>query len=387
MTLTVDALIVGAGVAGSALAHALARAGWSVLAADKASFPRHKACGEFLSPEAVRILRALSLEAAVRDAEPAPIRTARLHAERGGTLEIPLPEPALGVSRHALDAALQQAAREAGATVRTGCLVAEIREQDGCFQAELGADKEPVRARTVIGAWGRTPQWPVLNTAGAPEKKASRGRVGVKAHWAAAVDAAARAAGTPAVDLYFFRGGYVGIADVGGGKLNVAALFAEPAHGSGPGKADLARIVARAAEKVPVLRQRLAGASLVPGTFAGAFPVIPRRSVRAWYGGLPLVGDAAAVIHPLCGDGIAMALRGAELCAPLADLHLRRIISREEWRRSYTAQLERSLAPALRWGDRLARWMDKPWAAASLLRTGTHFPGAAAHLFRLTRVR
>ena len=387
MTLTVDALIVGAGVAGSALAHALARAGWSVLAADKASFPRHKACGEFLSPEAVRILRSLSLEAAVRDAEPALIRTARLHAERGGTLEIPLPEPALGVSRRALDAALQQAAREAGATVRTGCLVTEIREQGGYFQAELGADKEPVLARTVISAWGRSPHRPVLSVAGGLDREASRGRIGVKAHWAVAADAAANAAEAPAVDLYFFRGGYVGFADVGGGKLNVAALLPEPAHGNGPGKADLARIVARAAERVPLLRQRLAGASFVPGTFAGAFPVIPRRRVRAWYGGLPLVGDAAAVIHPLCGDGIAMALRGAELCAPLADLHLRRIISREEWRRSYTAQLERSLAPALRWGDRLARWMDMPWAAASLLRTGAHMPGAAAHLFRLTRVR
>lgn len=378
MTLVADALVIGAGVAGSSLACALARAGWSVVLTDKSRFPRHKACGEFLSPEAVAILRGFGLEETVRGLKPVLIRTARLHAERGVSLEIPLPEPALGISRHALDARLQRAAGEAGALVRTGCLVADIEDRNGHYRAALGPDREPIQARVVIGAWGRTPP-PGIRPG--ERMRSNRAWIGIKAHFTGAAE------NSPAVDLYFFNGGYVGIADVEGGRLNVAALVPGPLPSAGLQAAGLERMLAQVAARVPQLRQRVAVARLMPGTFAGAYPVITSRKPRAWHDGMPLVGDAAAVIPPLCGDGMAMALRGAALCAPLADACLRGKISKAEWRHRYAQQLDQAFSAALRWGDRLNRWLLKPRTAGLLLKGGQYFPAAAAHLFQTTRIR
>ena len=378
MAAVVDALVIGAGVAGSTLAYALAQAGWTVVLADKSRFPRHKACGEFLSPESVMVLRSLGLESAVRSLDPALIHIARLHAERGGSLEIPMPVPALGISRHALDARLQQAAKDAGAVVLTSCPAAGIKELDGQYRAELGPDKEPIFARTVFGAWGRMQPQSMQRSA---DFRSSRARIGIKAHLSCADGDS-----SSVVDLYFFRDGYVGIAGVEGGRLNAAALLAGTIPPAGLQKAGLQQILAQAAERVPLLGQRLAGAHIVPGTFAGAYPVASSRKPLPW-DGVPLIGDAAAVIPPLCGDGMAMALRSAALCAPLADAYLRGKISKCEWRRTYAWQLEQAFSSALRWGDRLARLMESPRVAAWLLKLGRHFPAAAGQWFRATRIR
>ena len=61
-----DAIVVGAGPAGSATALLLARAGAKVLLLDRAKFPREKPCSEYLSPESTRVLQRLG--AAVLDA-------------------------------------------------------------------------------------------------------------------------------------------------------------------------------------------------------------------------------------------------------------------------------------------------------------------------------
>ena len=79
-----DAVVVGASLAGSAAATVLARAGARVALVDKASFPRPKACGEMLSPDGVAALARLGLEGAVRAAGAATIRRFALVRPDGG---------------------------------------------------------------------------------------------------------------------------------------------------------------------------------------------------------------------------------------------------------------------------------------------------------------
>ncbi len=99
-----DALIAGGGPAGCALAIALAEAGRDVVLAEKSVGPHHKVCGEFLSPETVPLFRAMGIDPQALGAET--IRSVRL-ATRGIVAEVPLPQPALSLTRKVLDEALR----------------------------------------------------------------------------------------------------------------------------------------------------------------------------------------------------------------------------------------------------------------------------------------
>ncbi len=375
-----DAVIIGAGVAGSATAYALAKRGWEVALVDKDKFPRHKACGEFLSPEAIGTLKALELDESVASLEPASIKTVRVHSERGGvTLEIPLPGSALGLSRLALDAALQQSAKSRGTYVYTGATVAEVSGTDGRRLVALSVRDGGalLRARAVIAAWGRHP----LRSFGPSGRGELSGKayMGIKSHYKA-FDS------DEAVDLYFFEDGYVGIAPIEDGRLNVAAIVAPSAYRRLGASFALASLLERASERVPVLRRRMARAVPMPGTQAAAAPIRIRAKPDGW-NGMACVGDAAATIPPFCGDGMAMALRSAELCAPLADDYLNGLNTYEQWKEAYTGQIRRQFAGPLRWGGWLERLLTRPSLAPWLLRAGALMPGVAERVVRATRLR
>src|SRR5215203_2521983 len=77
-SLDYDAVIAGAGPAGSTLATALAKQGWQVLLVERDRLPRHKVCGEFLSPEAQKTLQALGLDGEIAALTPVPLHNAML---------------------------------------------------------------------------------------------------------------------------------------------------------------------------------------------------------------------------------------------------------------------------------------------------------------------
>lgn len=371
-----DVAVVGAGVAGSSMAYALAKNGWNVVLLDKNKYPRHKACGEFLSPEARSTLRRLELEDQVRALNPAVIDTVRIHSERGVQLEIPLPGQAWGVSRYALDAMLQDAAASAGADIHTSCAVSRVTPDKHGYRITAAGETVPLElfTRVAISAGGRM-SFPANRTTANTD---GRMYVGIKSHYASSDR-------TPIVDLYFFRGGYIGIAPVEGNRLNVAALVSSSAFQSFGASSALERIVDDACNHVPALRERLAGARPLTETRSATSPVFVRRRPTAWID-IPCIGDALAVIPPYCGDGMSMALRSSELCAPLADAYLREACTLAEWRSRYTEQIERQFSGALRWGSLLERALNHSVLCEVLLRLGAIWPKAAQALVRATRL-
>ncbi|HWQ11891.1 MAG TPA: FAD-dependent oxidoreductase, partial [Roseiflexaceae bacterium] len=217
-----DIIIIGAGPAGSGLAHALARRGWDVLLVERDRLPRHKVCGEFLSPESRGSLRALGLLNAVAALGPAPIEGAAITAPSERALRVDLPGAAWGVSRYALDAALAAAATQAGAEVRMGVSAASYHVgADGMATVRLRGvgGAEEVRARTVVVACGRHP---VRGLRARPARVPERTAVGVKCHVAGAEAGCA-------VELFLFEGGYAGLAPVEGGLVNLCLLASRAA--------------------------------------------------------------------------------------------------------------------------------------------------------------
>jgi flavin-dependent dehydrogenase len=308
MTERFDAAVVGAGPAGSSAARELARAGFAVAVFEKDAFPRHKACGELLSPGAIAELERCGLRDRLRAEGAEEIRTGAICLP-GDTRarEFTLPAPALGVSRHLLDRLLSEEAARAGARVVFRARVEEIGGDPGSgFELRVrrpaGAETT-VRARAVLAAWGR---WsPLEGRLGRDPAARRSGRYfGWKRHYRG--DSRAFAG---RVHLYFFRGGYCGLSRVERGVVNFAGIASErEIRRVGGGWEELTR---RAIGENRLLGRDLAG--LAPaGELLGSTAVEPdaRRASRR---GILAAGDAAGVRDPFTGDGQASALVSGRL--------------------------------------------------------------------------
>ena len=306
-----DALIVGAGPAGSALAMRLARAGHEVLLVDRARFPREKPCSEYLSPGTVQALQELGVLNLVLAAEPARLSGMRVTGPDGIVMEgryattpgYPPPFPfALSLPRRTLDQILRDAAQAAGAEVREGVAVNEL-VYDRAAVAGIVARGNVCRARVVIGADGLRSV--VARRLGGGANTIGPRRVALTAHVAdvAGVDDWG--------ELHVGSEGYVGLGPVGGGITTVALVL--PLATLRQRLPDVRAQFLQELERFPGLAGRFRHGRITrPVIVTGPFARWSRRPV---VDGALLVGDAADFFDPFTGQGIFAAVHGAALAA------------------------------------------------------------------------
>ena len=151
-----DAVVVGAGPAGSIAALVLARGGARVALADKASFPRDKACGDLVGPRGVQVLAELGVR--VPDAGQGSDllavgpsgRSSKLPAFPGRSYA----DHGVVVPRLVFDSALREAAVAAGAVPVQARITAVDADGDGIVRAVVASDGRRLAADVVIGADG-----------------------------------------------------------------------------------------------------------------------------------------------------------------------------------------------------------------------------------------
>ncbi len=319
----IDVLVAGAGPAGSATATFLARAGHSVLAVDRAAFPRDKPCSEYMSPETVRILARLGIVDALESAGAVALEGMKLTGPRGATLHglfgraayQPFRSTGLSVSRRILDDTLVGVARAAGATVLERSRVEELLYEHGCVAGAVIRDsagqQRILRARLTVGADGLRSV--VARRIGRRSHGSPR-RVAFVAHVAGVLGMGASA------ELHVGESGYVGLNRIGLDVANVALVV--PAQRAGQARAGVERFFSRVLGEFPGIRERVEAGNVVRRILAtGPFAAWSGRVVAD---GALLVGDAADFFDPFTGDGIYSALRGAELVAETATAALSR---------------------------------------------------------------
>lgn len=401
-------MIIGAGPAGSSLAAVLARRGWHVRLFEQRRRFGHKVCGEFISWEAQGILQSLGLLAGPRAAGPVPLRRAVLSSRSGLTAAIPVSRGSWGLSRRALDTALAEAAQAAGAELSLGVRVLRFERVGERYLVEARSNGRPfeIECRALVAASGRvgsadlpprlrppaaeappqlqTPRAGPTTPSGTdartkrPISRSHPGpRIGIKQHYA-------NVRMPPQVELYFFDGGYVGLAPVEGGAVNLCLLASRQALDRARG--DPAALIEALAASIRGIAARLDGAEPLHAAPLAAAPIDLWRTAEPW-DSIPCVGDAAAMIPPLAGDGIAAALRSVELCAPLAHAYLTGDITITQWEQAYRLRWHAAFDAPLALARRLETLLGGRLTSDLLLALGFLLPAAARRLANLTRSR
>jgi flavin-dependent dehydrogenase len=349
-----DAVIVGAGPAGSTLAMLLARWGWQVAIVDAAVFPRQKVCGEFLSPAIWPLLRLLDLDHEVRH-EALALQSVRLTLAGGRMAEASLAgredlQPA-ALSRYRLDHLLLEHARASGAHVELGYRVRRVLIDEGravgleASAVERASHTLEFRAPVIIAADGRRSI--VVQQTG--RTTACRGDlVGFKRHFAAPTSnggmSAAGDASTDdlALDMHCLQGGYAGLCTVEGGAINLCGVMPRKRLLAARGSIETALCTWAAAHPRIV--------NLIQGNSAldvwHTMPEVSQQAAFPTMDGVLYVGDACGTIEPLTGQGMTMAIAGAILAADFLSAHAGRPLNAElqteyltQWRNQFAASI------------------------------------------------
>jgi menaquinone-9 beta-reductase len=358
-----DVAIIGAGPAGSTLAALLAGRGVRVALIDRERFPRDKVCGEFLSWDALPLLDRLGITVSLDDAAAPRIEQGRIVGRRR-TYAFPFPHPARGISRMLLDHLLLRTAEARGATRLDGWNASALDK--GAVTIESDEGEDIVEATVIVGAWGR---WGRFDQQ--LGRRFVRDRVhrsfGFKRHY---MKIGERLLVPSSIDLYSFRGGYLGVNDVEGDATNICGLVHASRLAGHKGRWEAFIPLLRNEE--PRLDELYASHRPAQQEYLTSEPVI-FRARSAVERGVFMIGDASGIIDPLTGNGMAMAVQSALIAAPPIMGVLANPFSRAQAEREYCARHGEFFSRRIAWSRSAARLMSRPRlldaALATLSRT------------------
>ncbi len=366
-----DVLIIGGGLAGLAAALDLAGRGQAVAVAERRAYPFHRVCGEYVSNEVRPYLARLGADPAPLG--PADIRRFELSSPAGRRLHSPLDLGGFGVSRYVLDEFLYRRALAAGVQFYLPATVADV-----AFDAAAGrhavalADGRTLAPRVVLGAYGKRAN--LDRQLARPFFQQRSPYLGVKYHLR--LPGFAR----DVIALHNFRAGYAGISAIEDGKLCFCYLATRQnlkAHGS------IAAMEKAVLHQNPHLR-----AIFQEAEFLYAQPEVineisfaPKQPVEQH---MLMCGDAAGLITPLCGNGMAMALHGAALASTAAHDFLTEKTTRAQMETAYAGAWRAQFGARLRVGRAVQGLFGGPVLSEAVVGGLRHWPGAVRALMRRT---
>jgi flavin-dependent dehydrogenase len=297
-------VVAGGGLAGSAVASALAQAGVDVTLIERETMPVHKICGEFLSTEAQTYLERLGLDiAALGGTVISALRLIRGDQE----MTTALPFQGLGLSRFTLDEALLNHAAACGATVLRGHAIQNVTTGNA-----LALDVKNygvIHPKTLFLATGKHELRGMKRVHAVPDDL-----IGFKTYFR--LTPQARSALDGYVDLILFQDGYAGLQLVEGGLVNLCLLVSRARFERVGGK--WAGLFDDLLKSCPYLARQLAGATEVLQQPLAIYRVPYGFTYKPRGADLPQIfrlGDQAGVIHSFTGDGMSIALHSAALAA------------------------------------------------------------------------
>lgn len=330
--------IIGGGLAGLLTAIQLVRAQIPVTLFEKRHYPFHRVCGEYISNETLPFLKSLNLFP--EHLQPSHINKFQLTSINGKAANLPLNLGGFGISRYALDHWLYQQALQDGVKVFHEEVI-KIDYQENQF--ELSTSKSTISSDLIVGSFGKRSRLDI-NLGRSFIKKRSP-YIGVKYH--------IRTDHPPdLIALHNFKNGYCGISNIEDGKSNLCYLsHRDNLRNTGNIKTMEEEIL----YKNPFLKHIFQNSDFIfdePETineisFESKDPVEHH---------VLMCGDAAGMITPLCGNGMAMAIHSSKILSEqIIQFCSNPNFTRGELEDSYTKAWTSQFATRLRVGRQLQK--------------------------------
>lgn len=361
-------IIIGGGLAGLTCALALAKKGIQTLVIEKKVYPFHRVCGEYVSNEVLPYFQQLDIN--LDQLRPAHIRRFQLSSPSGYTLEMPLDLGGFGVSRYTLDNYLYELAKERGIAFKLNTSVQEVKFEKDQFILRLSSG-EQLTAVVVLGAYGKR-----TNLDRNLQRKFFTSRspyIGVKYHIRYTFP-------EDTIALHNFKDGYAGISAIEIDAYCFCYLTTRQnlkKYGTIP-----------AMEKAILYQNPHLKQIFKEATFLYAQPEVINEISFATKTCLEnhmlMCGDAAGMITPLCGNGMAMAIHAGKLAAIHTTSYFHNGHNRQQLETNYKLDWQKQFAKRLHLGRTVQHLFGHPILSEVTVKALSHLPIVLQTLMRQT---
>ncbi|WP_339342119.1 NAD(P)/FAD-dependent oxidoreductase [uncultured Polaribacter sp.] len=346
-----DVIIIGGGLAGLCNAIHLSKLGKKVLLIEKNEYPKHKVCGEYISNEVLPYLD--FLEVNPFDSGAVRINNFQLSTTKSNIISAKLPLGGFGISRYTLDLVLSEKAKENGVTILQDT-VSNVTFLKDVFQVET-KDNNIFTSKITIGAFGKRSLLDVKMGRNFIQKKSPY--LGVKIHVKGNFK-------EDLVALHNFKGGYCGVSKVENNAINLCYITNYATFKQYKNIEDFQEQVVFKNNYLKEIFQSSEALFEKPLSISQ----ISFETKKPVENHILMCGDSAGMIHPLCGNGMSMAIQSAQLASNLILNYFNgEIETRKELEKQYIRQWKRKFSLRLKAGHFIAMLFRKDTIASVLL--------------------
>lgn len=367
-----DIAIIGGGLAGLCLAIQCAEKNYNVILLEKEEYPFHKVCGEYISLESRNFLHKVGFDS---DALNLPvIQKLQVSNPYGKVYAFNLPLGGFGISRFTLDNTLYGLALSKGAHVLTNSKVGDVKFNGNEFAITYA--EKTIRARVAAGTFGKRSNLDIKwNRAFTARKHNSLNNfIGIKYHIKYSHDPSH-------IYLHNFPNGYCGMSKIEENKSCLCYLTtAENLKNSGNSIEELQRHVLY---KNPRLKEIFTNAEFLYEQPLAISQISFDKKLQVENHVL-MLGDAAGMISPLCGNGMSMAMHAAKIAFEKIQFFLRNAISRSEMENQYATAWKKQFSGRLWMGRNVQRFFGENITTSLFLKLMHSLPALSNYVIQST---
>jgi flavin-dependent dehydrogenase len=367
-----DVAIAGGGLAGLSLSIQLAKKGCSVILFEKESYPFHKVCGEYISMESWDFIQSLGVD--LEKLHVAHINKLQVSAPNGTILQHSLPLGGFGISRYLLDDTLAQIAKAAGVIIKENTKVTDIIFDNNVFTISAGENN--YTSKVACGSFGKRSnldvKWKRPFTVAT--KNSSNNYVGVK--YQVSIDHP-----IDTIALHNFENGYCGVSKIENDRYCLCYLTT--ADNLKKNNGNIKAMEQTILSQNPHLKNIFSTAVILydsPLTISQIS--FDKKSQVDDH--ILMIGDAAGMITPLCGNGMSMALHGSKLAFEQVTAFLLGNITREEMEATYSLNWKNNFGRRLKMGRFIQRLFGNKTITNTFISAMKPFPKLVNYLIQQT---